>query len=123
MVRNLNLIDNKENKEQGEQSQMFDRDGLTPLMHAVYNKDKTEVEKILRERPDIINFVNSNTGTSALWMASAQGHIETIKILLAAGADLTNKNKEGLTPADVAGKMGHKSAAEIILSYVSKTIE
>ncbi|MDR1195913.1 MAG: hypothetical protein LBL00_05500 [Endomicrobium sp.] len=53
-------------------------------------------------------------------MAAVYGNIEIIKILLASGADLTNKNKERLRPADVAGKMVHKSAMEIILNYEAK---
>ncbi|MDR1123582.1 MAG: RDD family protein [Elusimicrobiota bacterium] len=101
----------------------YDGDGLTPLMRAVYNEDSAETAKILKEYPDMINKTNPRTGVSALWMAAAYGNTELIKILLAAGADTSNTNKEGLAAAAAALRMGHTAAAELLSNTGNQTVK
>ena len=98
----------------------FDQNALTPLMLAVYNEDKDGVEKVIKETPNEINKINPKTGASALWMAAAYGNIEIIKLLVANGADLKNTNREGVSIVEIARKMGHDDAAELIENHTPK---
>ena len=54
------------------------------------------VEDLIHERQDIESV--DNAGATALSWAAANGHIQTIEALLAAGADLTRKDVGGNTP-------------------------
>ena len=60
-----------------------------------------------------INSTNSN-GYTALMMAAYQGHLDIVRFLLASGADLSIKDRSGLTAMDWAKKNSYRNFDEII---------
>ncbi|MCD0476578.1 ankyrin repeat domain-containing protein [Flavobacterium sp. EDS] len=70
-----------------------DKDGNTPLMIAASAKDTAVLEKLL---PVVKNLnAQNNKGESALTFAVKSGTPEAIEILLAKGADVAVKDKDG----------------------------
>jgi len=59
--------------------------------------------------------VNAATirGRTALWSASSEGHVEVVRLLLAAGADPTVRGY-GETPLSIGEKKGHADVVEIL---------
>ena len=56
----------------------------------------------------------TNWGATPLHLAAFHGHLQTIKFLPAAGADLDAQDKRGLTPRILADGRGNKRCAELL---------
>ena len=74
----------------------------------------------LIERGMPVNFRNEK-GDSLIMLASYHGHLETSRLLLAAGADPTLKNDLGLSALDFAERGGQPDALELIAAAVRGT--
>jgi ankyrin repeat protein len=83
----------------GAEMEAKDSNGLTPLMYAASRAYVTSIAKYLIERGAAINASSAN-GDTPLMLAVRSGNHETIKMLLAAGAGTTMKNKDGMTASD-----------------------
>ena len=59
-------------------------------------------------------------GDTALKMASINGHVECVKALLAAKADVNKANKDGLTPLMCASRMGRVEIVKLLLAAGAK---
>ena len=97
-----------------------DAEGLTPLHHAAARGDHARVQKLLRQKADVLA-LDSKMGTSALHKAVYSGDAETVELLLKAGA-LTNLQSPsiGNTPLHDAisfRKAGDLSVINILLKY------
>jgi ankyrin repeat protein len=57
---------------------------------------------------------------SLLCMASADGYIDIVRELLDAGADITEKDDEGLTALQVAAKEKHRDVVALLLAHANK---
>jgi ankyrin repeat protein len=78
-----------------------DSDGTSALMNAAYQcKSGSIVAVLLRSRANVNS--QSNTGDTALILAVVHADEFAVKELVAAGADLKLKTKEGKTALDVA---------------------
>lgn len=55
-------------------------------------------------------------GRTMLWMASARGHDEVVKVLIDGGADVNKKGPKGASPFQVACGKGHLMAAGVLLA-------
>jgi uncharacterized protein len=75
---------------------------LTPLMQCCYQSGNSEVVRLLVNSRANINAVNPTNKFTALIYAAAYGHLEAVKILLNAGADISAKDNKGKTAADYA---------------------
>ncbi|CAO2657940.1 Nn.00g072000.m01.CDS01 [Neocucurbitaria sp. VM-36] len=88
----------------------------TPIYYAVYHQREAALSHFLRNggSPDDVN----GTGQPPLCIAVANGHIQIVKILLEAGADVnaTTKN-DGETALHIAIKNGRSDFIDIILPY------
>jgi ankyrin repeat protein len=48
-----------------------------------------------------------------MW-AAARGHVEVVRVLLASGADLSARTREGRTAIDIATQEGHDNVAALL---------
>ncbi len=84
------------------------------LIDASREGRKDVVELLLAKGADVN--AKTNTGTTALWMASAIGHKEVVQALLANGADVNAKNNDGETALMGASRDGHKEVVQVLLA-------
>ncbi|KAK4205580.1 ankyrin repeat-containing domain protein [Triangularia verruculosa] len=89
--------------------------GVTPL-HAAARYGLTQYILILAGRPDtVLNCVDVLRQTP-LYHAADQGHHETVKALLAAGADPDPDNYAGLKPLHQAARKNHAAVVAALLA-------
>ena len=71
------------------------------------------VELLLRRgaHPDAPNPLDGNT---ALMMAANRGAIDVVRMLIAAGADVNAKAKDGWTPLEAATMIGDEEIVELL---------
>ena len=101
--------------ERGVNYNLKNRDGLTPLDIAAKNCDIAIMAEILKydkapesvQKYDATNFL----------IAVSQGDLESAKQLLKIGVDYNLKNRDGLTPLDIAAKNCDIAIMEEILKY------
>lgn len=77
------------------------------------------LQKRLREQPELLNTMTP--GGTPLHVAARNGHVHSLNILLAAGADLGSKDGEGRTPADVAEAAGRKPLADALRQQMAQS--
>ncbi len=79
---------------------------------------RSKKEKPKEEPPEVKPDAGVNTrdgdGYTALMRAAWEGHTETVKVLLEAGADVNAKGNDGWTALMWAEYMGHTSIIEIL---------
>eukprot|EP00931_Biecheleriopsis_adriatica_P010629 TRINITY_DN11169_c0_g2_i1.p1 TRINITY_DN11169_c0_g2~~TRINITY_DN11169_c0_g2_i1.p1 ORF type:complete len:218 (+),score=32.14 TRINITY_DN11169_c0_g2_i1:72-725(+) len=80
--------------------------------------DLEKLANLLRIKPGSSNgFIQQGwEANTALLLAAYYGKTETVKLLLADGADTTVRSSTGLTPAQLAEKQGHHDVAKLIES-------
>jgi len=54
-------------------------------------------------------------GATPLFMASQEGHADVVKLLLAAGSDISKGISSGVTPLMVASEGGHVDIVQVFL--------
>jgi ankyrin repeat protein len=86
-----------------ERGAKVNRDGWTPLHYAASGPDAKIVGLLLDRGADID--APSPNGTTALMMAAQYGSEDSVKLLIARGADLKRRNQRDLGPVDFA-KLG-----------------
>ncbi|CAI8599523.1 unnamed protein product [Vicia faba] len=93
---------------------------FSSLLFVTHANDIEALKKVVENRN--INLDEQNeSGFSAVMISSSEGSVEAFKLLLHAGADVTNlKNKDGLTALDIIdlkqnGEDGHKVMFEYAL--------
>ena len=58
------------------------------------------------------------SGASSLYVASFNGHVEVIKLLLSYGADINDKRSDnGISSLFVASENGHVEVVKLLLSH------
>lgn len=85
-----------------------------PLLLAARSDNNIAVEILLSKRAnvDIVDFV----GRTAAWMASENGNVDILKMLISSGADVDKPQKEnGATPLRVAAECGHKAVVDMLI--------
>lgn len=90
-----------------------DRNGRTLLARACA-QDIDEARKWLKERPQDID-VPDNAGNTPLQIASLEGSMDIVKLLLDAGCDITCKNIDMETPLIDAVENGHLEVVQLLL--------
>jgi ankyrin repeat protein len=86
--------------------------GWTALHYAAANGDG-DIIRLLLEKSAYIDAESPNK-TTPVMMAARAGHLDVVKQLMEAGADISLKNDQGLTAADFAIKNEHPEIAEIL---------
>lgn len=98
---------------------LADDQGNSPLGIASFCGNVDAVEAILKtlstndEMNSAINKPNDK-GCTPLWLACRTGNAKMVKLLLDAGADLSLKNEENISPLEVAEKHKKDDVAEIL---------
>jgi len=87
------------------------RDGKTPLMAAI---DYPAVIQLLLERGAQVN-ATDNDGWTALLSAAAHGRLESMQVLVRAGADVNRANTTSrYTPLMACARSGHLECARLL---------
>lgn len=90
----------------------INRVGWSPLHYAA-SKGHEETVRYLLSQKAIVN-APAPDGTSPLMMAALSGKRAVVEVLLAAGADPTMQNAQGLSPADWARSANHEQLASFL---------
>ena len=56
-----------------------------------------------------------DNGCTPLYIASAMGHVDVVRVLLEAGADIDKAKDNGATPLSIASWMGHVNVVKVLL--------
>ena len=99
----------------GAQPDLAQVSGLTPLMIAARTGNADVVEALLARGAAVNASVHKN-GHSALMWAVAQGHHESVRLLVAQGADIDARTQTGFTPLLFAARSGDIESAEVLLA-------
>ena len=87
--------------------------GNTALQTAIL-AEKTEIAIYLIEQKVELNTQNTGNGATALHLAVYKRNMEVIKLLVAAGADITIKDSRGSTPMQMAEMLKFQEAVELL---------
>merc|ERR1712166_1077028 len=89
------------------------------LVGAAKDGDIWTVKELLKANTDV-NGVNNQEGTTALMMASFNGHEEVVKVLLKAKAKVDLQNMYGNTALMAASAHGHKEVVKLLEDAIAK---
>jgi len=81
--------------------------GHAPLGVAAFCGSTRVLQLLLQQQPAIIPMVDrasATTGCTPLWLAVKAGHVDCARLLLEAGADPTQANRQGVTPLAAASQ-------------------
>lgn len=95
---------------------------ITPLMKASWDGENAIVEILLASGAKV-NATASDDGGTALMNAVTRGHIEVIRTLLKAGADVSPKNTYGFNVFTSAVAAGNQEVAGMLLEAGAKVNE
>ena len=93
--------------------------GETPLMTAA-RTGSARVVQLLLARGANPNANDTRTKHTALMLAIAEGHIDIVRTLVDAGADVHAKSAGGFTPLLFAARHGSRASSEILLAAGAK---
>jgi ankyrin repeat protein len=74
------------------------------------------VKELLHANPDVVNVTEHGDMTALHW-AAARGHLKTVQILLAAGADPDSSSASGETPLASAACIGSHEVVQLLLDH------
>ena len=89
-----------------------DKNGMTPLMISIDNRNIEIVKFILGNRPNLDIVAKYNQ--TALMLAAGRGNIGIVKAILICKPNKKLKSKSGLTAYDFAYENGHYEIAKLI---------
>lgn len=89
--------------------------GLTPLMIAARTGNAKVVETLLASGASVGASVHK-TGHSALMWAVGEGHHDSVRLLVAHGADVDARAKTGFTPLLFAARSGDIESATVLIT-------
>ena len=100
--------------EAGANPNTVDDTGRTPLIMAAESSHEFKVELLLQHNANV-NIPELSGGFSPLYVASLWGSIETVKLLLDAGADVDYQRHNGKTALHAAVEEGRKDCVVALL--------
>ena len=57
-----------------------------------------------------------NSGHTPLWIASEEGHLEIVKLLIESGGSVNRANSYGNIPLHISSKMSHLQIVKILIN-------
>ncbi|MCL5104286.1 MAG: ankyrin repeat domain-containing protein [Armatimonadetes bacterium] len=91
-----------------------DKDGATPLHHAVAKGHDGLVKLLIDSKADVK--ARKKDGVTPLHIAAALGHKACAEALLDGGADVNATDAKGRTPLSIAREKGHTEMADFLVS-------
>lgn len=92
------------------------RFGRTPLIMAARAGDAAAASALLAGPTGAVGTADEH-GFTALYHAAMFGHVEVMRLVLAAGADIGAADLGGLTPLHIACEKGHPAAVLCLLEH------
>ena len=92
-----------------------DMDGLTPLAHAVRNRDIPRVTMLIGLGAN----VNPAEGVSLIHIAALNGDVELAELLVAHGANVNARNRDGATAFHIAIQMGNINLVRALMTHAN----
>ena len=89
--------------------------GVTPLMMAARTGNVGVIKKLLGAGADAKAVIPTTRQTALMW-ATAEGHHEAMRMLIAAGPDVRTPSSVGFTPLMFAARNGDIEAAKILMA-------
>jgi len=86
-------------------------DAARPLLD---NPARTEIVRMLLDRGAKANAANEGDKVTALMLATALGNTDCVRLLLAHGADVTRRDKDGKTALMLAGKYKYRDIEALL---------
>ena len=86
--------------------------GWPPITYAAFNNHPGIVEYLIKKGAEIN--AKTETGATALYLASRNGHVEVVKLLLRYEADPTIANQNGETAVDAAMAGNHDEILDLL---------
>lgn len=83
-------------------------------------KASAEVVSILISNGADINITTSDSSLTPLHVATIWNRVAAMKLLLAAGADISVKDSNGMTALDIAEKESNTAATDLLLQYAKR---
>jgi ankyrin repeat protein len=84
---------------------------------AVHSGDVREVSEVISKGANINATNGSFWGDTPLHYAVRQGHKKIVELLLAKGADVNGRNRNGETPIDVVGSQDRHEIARLLVTH------
>jgi ankyrin repeat protein len=94
--------------------------GVTPITYAVLGENINILRMLLKRRVSLYK-IHQVYGFAPLHFAAEKGNLEAVKLLLLAGADVSQKSAKGELAEELAQKKGHFEVAEYLkLAHAKK---
>ena len=106
--------------ERGMDVNTADSNGTTLLMYAARNGNVELLEYLLKTRPNLL--IKNRFDETAIMLATIQGHLDCVKILAKAGAEI-NPGGEGWTPLNYAAFAGQTDIAAYLIEQGAQVNE
>jgi ankyrin repeat protein len=103
--------------EQGATKDLADNRGWAPLQVAAVNITGQQCVSVLLRHGAEVDATNL-AGETALWLASKNGHLPIVKLLVQGGAKIKRAATNGKTPIVIAREQGHAQVAEYLETAV-----
>jgi hypothetical protein len=87
-----------------------------PIHDAARSGDLEKVKSLVKEHPDLVSSQDELYGQTPLHIAAFNGHKDVAEFLLANGADVNAKAKNGSTPLHLAAAKGYNGIVELLLA-------
>lgn len=101
---------------------MLDANGLAPIHYAAQRQAADILSLLLRAHAQV-NIQSQQTKQTPLHMATQTGNLETVKMLLQAGASPYTKDSEQQTALNYAKRLGHAEIESFITQHAKQQLQ
>ena len=114
-LKNRSQTDKSSPDDQGGMSKLSSQDFAMgcSVLHQAALGNQFEMETILQDYPDLVNFRDYDRRT-ALHVAASEGHLDICRYLVAKGGILNRSDRWGGSPLDDAHRQGHTETVQFL---------